>query len=358
MSEKLRVAVVGCGGIGKVHITAYRQLAQEYDLLAVCDVDEARARQVAAEYGIPRVSGDLGEVCRMDDLDVIDLCTPPYLHFAQVRQVLAAGKHAICEKPLVGSLKEVDELARAEAASGRRVMPIFQNRFGHGLQKLKFLVDEGLTGPAYLTTVETAWRRRADYYAVPWRGKWQTELGGVLTTHAIHAHDMLTYILGPVRSVFARVATRVNPVQVEDCASVSLEMADGSLASLSATLGSAAEISRLRFCFRNLCAESNTRPYDPSGDPWTFTGDSPEWDARIAEALARFTPQPESFVGQFLRFYRALHEGGELPVTLADARTSVELLTAMYHSAKTGRPVSLPLGPDHPGYAGWQPKGG
>ena len=354
MPEKLRVAVVGCG-VGRFHAAAYRKLAQEYELLAICDVDEAKARQVAADYNVPRVSTDLDDLCRMDDLDVIDLCTPPYLHFAQVRQVLAAGKHAICEKPLVGSLKEVDLLARAEAESGRRVMPIFQNRFGHGLQKLKFLVAEGVTGPAYLTTVETAWRRRADYYAVPWRGRWQTELGGVLTTHAIHAHDMLTYILGPVKSVFARLTTRVNPIQVEDCASVSLEMADGSLASLSATLGSAVEISRLRFCFRNVCAESNTQPYAPSSDPWTFTGDSPEWNERIAEALARFVPQPESFEGQFLRFYRALQDGGELPVTLTDARTSVELLTAMYHSAETGQAVTLPLGEDHPKYAGWQP---
>ena len=353
-TQPLNVAVVGCG-IGRSHVRAYRELPGRFAVAAICDLDLDKARALAAEYDVPRVSGDLAELCRMDDLDAIDICTPPHLHFAQVSQVLAAGKHAICEKPLVGSLRDVDELVRLEAAAGRRVMPIFQYRFGHGLQKLRFLIAEGLAGSAYLATVETAWRRRAAYYEVPWRGKWQTELGGALLGHAIHAHDMLSYILGPIASVFAQVATRVNPIEVEDCAAVSLVLADGSLAALGVTLGSAEEITRHRFSFAGFSAESNTRPYSNSGEPWTFTGDSTELAARIEEALARFTPLPEGYAGQFYRFADALRDGGELPVTLADARASLELITAMYHSARTGLPVALPIGPDHPDYTGWLP---
>ncbi len=291
----------------------------------------------------------------MDELDIIDICTPPHLHFRQIQQVLGAGKHAFCEKPLVGSLADVDRLADAEARSGRRVMPIFQKRFGHGLQKLRFLVDQGVAGRAYVATAETAWRRRAEYYAVPWRGKWSTELGGTLLGHAIHAHDMVTYILGPISRVFARVATRVNPIEVEDCASVSLQMADGSLASLTATVGSSPEITRHRFCFGNLTAESNLAPYGNSSEPWTFTADSPEQAGAIEAALARFRPLPELFEGQFLRAYNAFHGGGELPVTLADARTALELISAMYYGARSGEDVVLPLGRDHPVYDGWLP---
>jgi predicted dehydrogenase len=235
-------------------------------------------------------------------------------------------------------------------------MPIFQYRFGNGAQKLKFLVDEGVAGRAYLTTVETAWRRRPAYYAVPWRGKWQTELGGPLVTLAIHAHDLLLYILGPAKSVFARTTTLVNPIETEDCVSASLELADGSLASLSVTTGSTVEISRHRFCFSNLTAESNLAPYHNSFEPWSFTGDTPEITRQIEATLARFTPQPERFVGQFYRFYHALQAGTELPVTLAEARRALELITALYHSAETRRPVTLPLGHDHPKYAGWQPQ--
>jgi predicted dehydrogenase len=356
MLDKLRVGIVG-GGIGSSHIQAFRNLPEQFQVVAICDIVEAKARVLAETHHIPRIVTALADLCRMDDLDVIDICTPPYLHYPQTREALAAGKHVICEKPHAASLQELDALIALEAKSGRRVMPIFQYRFGHGVQKLKLLMETGLAGPAYLTTVETHWRRRPEYYAVPWRGKWQTELGGALVSLAIHAHDLISYVLGPVKQVFAQTKTLVNAIQVEDCATASLEMADGSLVSLSVTTGSAAEISRHRFCFRNLTAESNTHPYHNSHDPWTFTGDSPELQARIEAALAGFKPLPERFTGQFYRYHQALQTNTELPVTLADARAGLELITALYHSAETGQIVNLPIGPEHPKYAGWQPQG-
>ncbi|MBN1888092.1 MAG: Gfo/Idh/MocA family oxidoreductase [Thermoflexales bacterium] len=355
MSDILRVGVVG-SGIGRHHINGYASLPDQFQVVAVCDVDQARARALAAECGIPRVVTSPDELCRMDDVDVIDVCTPSYLHVEHTLHALEAGKHAICEKPIAGSLKEMDELIRAEAAAGKRVMPIFQYRFGHGVQKLKFLIEQGVAGRAYLTTAETAWRRRPAYYAVEWRGKWKTELGGPLVTLAIHAHDLVSYILGPAKNVFARTATRVNPIETEDCISASLEMADGSLCSLSVTTGSAKEISRHRFCFSKLTAESNLEPYRNTSDPWTFTPDSPELEEQIEETLARFVPLAEGFGGQFYRFYHALRNNTELPVSLADARVSLELITAMYHSAQTGQAVELPIDPDHPKYAGYWPQ--
>jgi predicted dehydrogenase len=352
--ERLKVGVVGCG-IGKAHVEAYQTLPDEFEVAAICDVDAEKARQVAATYGIPRVVTDFGELCGLGELDVVDICTPPYLHCAQTLQALAAGRHVICEKPLAGSLEDVDRIIAAEPGSGRRVMPIFQYRFGHGLQKLRWLIERGLAGRAYLTTVETAWRRRAAYYAVPWRARWKTELGGPLVNQAIHGHDLLHYVLGPARTVSAHMTTLVNRTETEDCVVASLEMADGSLASLAVTMGSAHEISRHRFCFANLSAESQTAPYRNSSDPWTFTGDSPEIDRQIQEALAAFVPLPEHYAGQLHRFHRALHAGSELPVTLADARTSIEWISAIYHAARTRGPVRLPLDRTHPLYRGWQP---
>ena len=354
-AERLRVAVVGVG-IGRSHLRGYREVADRFDVVAVCDIDAERARLVAEEHGVSRVATDLAELVRIDDVDVVDLCTPPHLHFEQIQQVLGAGKHAICEKPLVSSLAEVDELARVEASSGRRIMPIFQYRFGHGIQKLRLLIAEGVAGTPYLATVETAWRRRPEYYAVPWRGKWATERGGALLSHAIHNHDLLCYVLGPPRRLFAYTTTRVNAIEVEDCAAATLEMADGSAASLGVTLGSPEEISRHRFSFSGLVAQSNTRPYTNSGDPWTFVADSPELSERIAATLAEFRPLPEHYAGQFYRFFDALREGTELPVSLADARLSVELITAMYYSAESHQSVTLPIGADHPRYSSWIPR--
>lgn len=355
-SDRLRVAIVGVG-IGRAHIRGYQAVADRFELRALCDIDAARGKPVAEEHHIPRFVTDLAELLRMDDLDVIDICTPPHLHFEQIQQVLASGKHAICEKPLVSSLREVDELKRVEASSGRRIMPIFQYRFGHGMQKLKLLLERGTAGKAYLATVETAWRRRPEYYDVPWRGKWATERGGALLGHAIHNHDLLCYVLGAPKRLWAYATTRVNAIEVEDCAAMAMEMADGSAASSGVTLGSAEEITRHRFSFSGLVAESNTRPYTNSGDPWTFVGDSPEKDAEIADTLAEFKPLPEHYPGQFYRFYDAIRSGGELPVTLADARLSIELITGMYYSSETGQAVTFPIGADHPRYSSWIPSG-
>jgi predicted dehydrogenase len=354
MINELKVGVVGCG-VGRAHIRGYQALPGRYAVIAVCDLDGYKASQVAKEYGVPRVFTDLKDLCALQELDVIDICTPPLEHYSQICQVLAAGKHVICEKPLVGSLLEIDRLKLAEQQSGKRIVPIFQYRFGKGIQKLKMLVDNGLAGRPYLSSVEVAWRRRANYYSGPWRGRWATELGGTLLNHAIHALDMLCFINGPVHSVFARTATLVNPVEVEDCASVSFEMANGSLATLSVTLGSNPEISRHRFCFSNLTAESNTDPYANSEDPWTFNGDSAEDNQRISNALAHFSPKPSGFEGLFKQFSDSLQDGGEPPVTLEDARNILQTITAMYYSAQTHQAVELPLPEDHPKYAGWLP---
>lgn len=350
--KKLKVAIVG-GGIGVSHIKGYRELPDLFEIDTICDIDQAKAQKLAAEFQIPNTCYNFDQLLTRTELDIIDICTPPYLHYSMIKAVLNAGKHAICEKPLVESVAQIDELIRLENQTGWRMMPIFQYRFGHGLQKLKLLLDQNVTGQPYVANVDTAWRRREAYYEVPWRGKWKTEMGGAVLGHAIHANDMLTYIFGPIKSVFARVATRVNDIEVEDCAAISLEMQNGALAALSVTLGSSEEITRHRFTFRNLSAESNTRPYTNSGDPWVFTGDTPEATSQIETTLAGFKELPESYAGEFYRFYQALQTGGALPVTLQDARNSIELVTAIYLSAETGQAVSLPLEPGQVGYTGW-----
>jgi predicted dehydrogenase len=222
-------------------------------------------------------------------------------------------------------------------------MPVFQYRFGNGVQKAKKIIDRGIAGKPYLATVETAWRRTPQYYETPWRGRLTTELGGVLLTHAIHLHDLLTYLMGPVASVFARTATRVNAVEVEDCAVASLVMQSGALASLSATLGSHKEISRLRLCFEHVTFESALAPYSPGDDPWQIIPASRETADRIVGALAGHRFVPPRFEGLMSAYHTALTDRAPLPVTLSDARQSLELATALYRSAATGAAVALPI---------------
>jgi predicted dehydrogenase len=353
--RRLRVGVVG-SGIGASHIEAYRALPDMYEVSALCDIDAERGAAVAGKFAIPATVGRLEDLLARD-LDVIDICTPSGLHQSQAIASLSAGFHTVVEKPVARSLAELVAVADAEAASGRRVCPIFQYRFGHGIQKLRHLMRLGLAGRASVATAETHWYRGEAYYAAArWRGTFAGELGGCLTTHAIHIHDLLCEILGPIASVHARASNRLNGNETEDMAVLSLGFADGAFATSSVTLGSRQEMSRLRFCFEDLVAESGLSPYNPGHEPWSFPHDDPAAARRIAEALESFEPLPERFVGQFHRLHAALTADAPLPVTLEDARRSIELLTAAYWSAATGEAVTLPLQPGHPFYAGWLPE--
>jgi len=352
--SRLKVGVVG-SGIGASHIEGYAALPDLYEVAVLCDIDATRAEAVATRHAIPATVTTYGDLLARD-LDLVDICTPPHLHVPQAVAALAAGFHVVLEKPVARSLAELDLLAAAESRSGRHVSPIFQYRFGHGIQKLHHLRAKGFGAAPSVATAETHWWRSTPYYeAARWRGTFAGELGGCLTSHAIHIHDLLCEVLGAPVNVHVRTSNRQNRNETEDMAVLSLEFASGAFATSSVTLGSRQEMSRLRFCFSDLVAESGLSPYNPGHDPWTFPEDDPAGAARIAEALADFAPLPERFTGQFHRLHAALTGDVPLPVTLADARRCIELLTAAYWSAASGEPVALPLPPDHPYYAGWIP---
>lgn len=347
----VNVAIIGAG-IGSAHLDAYIANAERYCVKVICDLDAARARLLTDRCGADYCPS-LSETLARDDLELIDVCLPPKLHKDAILDALAARKHVICEKPLVSSLAEVDHIEQAARKAQRHVIPVYQYRFGHGFEQLSHLVDTGLAGKPFVATLETHWDRDAAYYAVPWRGKWATELGGAVVGHAIHCHDLVVQVLGPIASVQARLATRVNAIEVEDCAAIIFEMASGALVTSSITLGGADNRSRLRFCFENLSAESGLTPYSPASSPWTFTARPPMAQPTIDDAVSHIAPQLEGFARQFELAHATLRESTPPPVTLSDARASLELITAIYAADAQACSIALPLGMDAPGYMDW-----
>jgi len=357
MSKVFTVAVVG-GGIGRSHIVeGYVPNADKFKVLAICDLEPGRMNGLADEFKVERRTPSFDELLRMDDLDIIDICTPPMVHYPMILAALEAGKHVICEKPLVGSLAQIDEVQAVEKRAKGKLMPVFQYRFGNGIQQAKAIIDAGIAGKPYVGTVETLWRRGADYYSVPWRGKWKSELGGTLMTHAIHPHDIFTYLMGDLKSLYGRVATRVNPIEVEDCISATVECVSGALGSFTATLGSADEITRIRLAFENVTIESDHQPYNPGGALWTILPRNDATKAAIEKALQGWKDVPPRFTTQMARFYDSLTAGAPLPVTSDDARRALEIVTAFYSSSRTHREVEFPIRRDHPNYESWLPEG-
>ncbi len=353
---RLRVAVLGAG-IGSEHVEGYRANPDRFEVTVVCDLDARRAAPLVERTGADHVSS-IAEAIARPDVDVVDVCLPPRLHKSAILDALAAGRHVIAEKPLVASLADVDEIEVASQAADRLVIPIFQYRFGAGIGRLGHLVDAGLAGRPLVATLETHWNRPASYYDVAWRGRWETELGGAVVGHAIHIHDLVVRVLGPIARVQAMLDTRVNAIEVEDCAALGFTMANGALVTSSVTLGSARDQSRLRFCFADLTAESGLDPYNPGTAPWTFRARDRAGQAAIDEALTGYVDHVEGFARQFELAADAIVGDADPPVALADARASIELITAIYAAARTGHTIDLPLDADAPGYGGWLPDSG
>ncbi len=358
--RELKVGVVGMG-IGQSHLLSWLEVGGA-SATVFAELDDAKRAKGTADWGIPGVVSldDLLDPDSAHRVDVVDLCTPPSMHEDQVVRCLDAGVHVICEKPLVDSVAACDRLAaaaeRAATVSGARFMPIFQYRFGDGAARARALIDAGITGRLFTASASTWWRRGKGYYAeAPWRGTWAGERGGCVLSHAIHNHDMLTWMAGPLVELRAMAATRVNDVQTEDCAVAIGRTADGALLTMNVTLGAAGESSQLVWHFDNVTITSSHEAYDPGAGPWNFEFRRSAFAEEAEQVWADLPVSATQYTGQFQGFVDALVSGGEFPVTLADAQASLELVTAWYHSARTGSVEALPLAADHPARSSWQP---
>lgn len=345
------VAILGAG-IGREHLAAYQELPDRFDVRLIVDRDLDRARAIAGDI---RCAADVAAAVYDRSVDLVDICLPPNLHVPTAVSALGYGKHVICEKPLATSLADCDRLAAAADKKGSRIFPVFQYRYGPGLAKLRALIAAGLAGTPHAAAVETHWARGADYYDQSWRGTWAGEQGGAILCHAIHAHDLLCQIMGPVARVSAMLGTRINPIETEDCAAISLQMQNGALCTSSVTLGAARDETRLRFVFAGLTATSGPAPYAPGRDDWTFEARDPACQAELDACLAAVPEEPLGFPGFLAAVADALDGHADRAVSFDDGVGSVALVSALYASARRGTWVDLPITPTDPLYEGWQP---
>ena len=351
----LNVAILGAG-IGREHLEAYQALPEQFCVSHMCDLDIHRAQHVVGEDSGICVLSDMEALMMDAQVDLIDVCLPPHLHASTVVRALEAGKQVICEKPIGRSLAEVLSIQNAIERTGCSVFPVFQYRYGLAMDQLAQLRKADLLGRALVASAETHWNRDSDYYSVPWRGTWQGEAGGAVLGHAIHCHDLICHVLGPVKDVSAFTDTRVNPIEVEDCAAIALRMQNGALVTSSVTLGAASDSTRLRFCFDRLTAEGGTAAYTPAQEPWTFTARGKTEQAHIDHILAAVKQKHPGFTGFFAGVHRAITTGDNIDaVSFSDGARSIEFVTAVYLSSRENRRISLPVSEGQNGFYGWQP---
>lgn len=341
------LGIVGAGTIGAFHARA-AEMVPAARLVAVTDVRQDRAEAFAAEHGCA-AEPSLDDLLSRDDVDVVSVCVPSGLHAEVGIEVAAAGKHLIVEKPIDVSLDAADRLIEAAKAAGITVTVISQHRFDPGLIELRRLIDEGALGRLLLGQAATKWYRSQSYYdSAAWRGTWSLD-GGALMNQGIHYADLLRWCMGPVAEVHAVIATQAHDMEAEDCALAIVRFTSGAVGTITASTAvfpGFAQRLEISGTDGTVIVEDSAityRGFRGELPDQGITGSSVLTGATVpAVAASAADLEIAAHVTQIADLLAALDEGREPLVTAADARATLELVGAVYASARDGRPVTLP----------------
>lgn len=353
----LKIAIVGTGNISHHHIQAYLRFPERCVIAALVDIYPEKAREKQSRYGLTgaRVYSSHTQMLEQDaTIDVVDICTPPYVHAAIAIDALQAGKHVLCEKPMAASLEECDAMLAARKASGKLLSVIAQNRFTDALWRLKAVIDSGLAGKICHAQVDSLWWRGHCYYDLWWRGTWQKEGGGCTLNHAVHHIDALQWMLGQPREVMAMMTNVAhNNAEVEDLSAALFRYPDGALAQLTASVvhhGEEQKIviqgekARLSAPWQVCASQSGDNGFPLADRDLTL-------EARLNEAWHNVASRPYTLhSGQIDDLLTAIEQHTSPLVDGHQGRQALELITAIYQSAITRSVVTLPLSRDNPFY--------
>jgi UDP-N-acetyl-2-amino-2-deoxyglucuronate dehydrogenase len=341
----LNFALIGCGRISRKHIANLKEI-EGARLCAVCDIVEERAAAAAAPLGIPWYA-DFHRMLEREKVDVVNILTPSGLHGEHALEVVRYGVHIVVEKPMALTLNEADRMIESCDRAGVKLFVVKQNRYNLAVQQLKKALDRGRFGKPVLGTVRVRWCREQKYYDMdPWRGTWAMD-GGVFTNQASHHIDLLEWCMGEVETVYARAATALARIEVEDTGVALLKFASGALGIIEATTA--------------------TRPRDLEGSisilgeggsveiggfavneirTWNFTVEDPQDE----EIRTRYNQNPPDVYGFGHRLFledviRSISSNTRGLVDGLEGRKSLELIHAIYESVETGREVNLKFRP-------------
>ena len=341
--RRIRIAIVGCGRIAANHFNAIEAHKERLQLVGVCDTDERALRAAQAKCNVPAYDS-LTTLLKSSDADIIALCTPSGLHPEQAMQVARAGRHVMTEKPMATRWNDGLQMVRACDDAGVLLFVVKQNRRNATLQLLKRAADKKRFGRIHMVTINVFWSHPQSYYdSAKWRGTWEFD-GGALMNQASHYVDLADWLIGPVESVQAYVATLARDIQVEDTATVGVRWRSGALGSINVTMltypknleGSITIIGEKGTARIGGVAVNDVQC-------WEFSDSDPD-DAAIKSASYETT----SVYGFGHPLYydnviKVLRGEAEPETDGREGLRSLELLIASYLSARDGRRVALPL---------------
>ena len=345
----MHIGLIGAGNISDTHARAASAIPG-VTVSAVYARSVERADRLARQHGA-RAYTDFDRFLDHRPMEIVAIGTPSGLHATHGIAAAGRGLHVLVEKPIDVTVARADALIDAARANGVKLGVFFQDRFAPGVRTLKTLIDEGRLGRPILASARVKWFRPREYYAgSTWRGTQALDGGGALMNQGVHTADLLLWLLGPVRSVFAKTATALHTIEVEDLAVAVLEFANGALATLEATTAAFPGYPRrieLSGTEGSLVLEENRLiaiDLRTDGRPGPFgRGDSADDSARARSAAAS-SPVVADVSG-----HRAVIEdfiqaiAGDRPPYCdgREGRRSVALVEAIYESARRGVAVDV-----------------
>ncbi|MDR0709145.1 MAG: Gfo/Idh/MocA family oxidoreductase [Spirochaetaceae bacterium] len=227
----LNVAIIGMGTVSSLHIEAYLGFPRRCRITHLVDSFSEKIEQKKKAYKLSAgVYSDYKQILDDPAIDLVSICTPPYVHAEMAVAFLKAGKNVIVEKPMAASLEECDAVIKAVKKSGRVFSPVAQNRFTDPFMKLKKTLDTGKAGKVVHAQVDSLWWRGHCYYDLWWRGLWEKEGGGCTLNHAVHHIDLLGWMLGRPDKVSAMLSnTSHDNAEVEDISAAVMLYGGGGL---------------------------------------------------------------------------------------------------------------------------------
>jgi UDP-N-acetyl-2-amino-2-deoxyglucuronate dehydrogenase len=344
--------IVGSGVIAAVHAEAIATLPGAA-LVAVTDVAGAAATAFAGARGCV-AEPDLDALLARPDVDVVSVCVPSGLHAEIGIRAAKAGKHLVVEKPIDVTLDAADRLIEAARAAGVALTVISQHRFDQGLIEARRVLDAGALGRLVLGEASTKWYRTQAYYdSAAWRGTHAMD-GGSLLNQGIHYVDLLRWCMGPVTEVTAVCATQTHQIEVEDTALALLRFSSGAVGTIVASTAVFPGFAqRLEITgtdgtltiedgaiVRRAFGASGQEP--DSGPPAAGTpGAGTPGAGTAATGSNPAAVEAASHAAQIADLLDAVEDGREPAVGGEAGRAALEIVCAVYESARTGRAVAL-----------------
>ena len=341
--RKIRLALVGCGRISANHFNAIEKHSHVVEMVDVCDenvlaLEQAKARTKATSHT------SLGEMLKSTTADLVILCTPSGLHPEQAILVAQSGRHVMTEKPMATRWRDGLTMVKACDDANVRLFVVKQNRRNATLQLIKRAIEQGRFGKIYSVAVNVFWSRPQEYYdSAKWRGTWEFD-GGALMNQASHYIDLLDWLIGPVESVMAYTATLARNIEVEDSGVVALRWRNGAMGTVNVTMLTFPKNMEGSI---TILGERGTARIGGVAvneiETWEFADIRAE-DAEIANANYPIN----SVYGFGHAFYydnviKTLRGEAEPETDGREGLKTLELLIAMYLSARDGKRVALPL---------------